>query len=153
MKIFRFMFSDFWRKLVALIFAVVIYWQAGGFARKSETSSAPPKTAAAKEDMRISIKEESSREDIFPVGIIADGTGRTIAFAPGVEPRVTVTLCGDDLTGIHTGGDLRFYVDAAEFTQGCKTLRVRCHIRRAGVRVLSLTPETIEVVEVPVKKP
>ena len=153
MKIFHFLFSDLWRKLVSLIFAVVIYWQAGGFTRKSETPSAPPKPVKVEENVQISLKEEPSREEVFPIGIIADGTGRTVAFAPGVEPQVKVMLCGDDLTGIHTGGDVRFYVDAAEFTQGCKTLRVRCHIRRAGVRVLSVAPETIEVVEVPVKKP
>ncbi len=148
-----FLFSDLWRKLVALIFAVVIYWQAGGFSRKSETASAPPKPVNAEKNVQISLKEEPSREESFPVGIVADVTGRSVAFAPGVKPQVKVMLCGDDLTGIHTGGDLRFYVDAAEFTPGGKKLRVRCHIRRAGIRVLSVTPEAIEVVEVPVKKP
>ena len=152
MKLLHFLFDDFWRKLVALIFAVVIYWQAGGFVKKNEATcpAPPPASAEIKENVQIKIEEEPCRMD-FPVGIIGGGTGRRAAFAPGVVPRVKVTLSGNDLSGIQTGGDLRFYVDADEFSQGKNTLRVYCHIRRPGIRVLSVTPEEIEVVEIPVK--
>ena len=150
MKLFHFLFADFWRKLVALVFAVAIYWQAGGFVKKSAPPSASVKV---KEDVRISIKEELSRDVEFPVGLIDVGAERRVTFAPGAVPRVKATLCGDDLSGMQPDRELRFYVDAAEFTQGDKALKVRYHIRRPGVRVLSVTPEEIGIVECPVKKP
>lgn len=151
MKLLHFLFGDFWRKLVALIFAVVIYWQAGGFVRKSETPAAPPKPAKVEENVQISIKEEATREVEFPVGIINDRKNIKAVFASGGEQQVKVTLCGDDLTGIQSGGDLRFYVDTAELVPGKNTLRVRCHIRRAGVRVLSVVPEEIPMQVIPLE--
>lgn len=151
MKVFEFIFQDFWRKLVALIFAVVIYWQAGGFVKKTET-----RDVEVKENVQIEVKEVSRTDVEFPVGIVDDGSGRRVSFAPGVEPKVKATLRGEVLSDIQNSGALRFYVDPArDLKPGEHMLPVFYDIRRSGVRVISVTPEKIRISigENPVKKP
>lgn len=151
MKTADFIFKDFLRKLVALIFAVVIYWQAGGFAKKTEA-----RDVKVEEKVQINVSEVSRTAMEFPVGIIDDGSGRRVGFAPGVEPRVKATLRGESLSDVQSGVDLRFYVDPpSELKPGEYTLPVLCNIRRSGLSVISVTPEKIRVSigENPVKKP
>lgn len=150
MKIFDFIFQDFWRKLVALIFAVVIYWQSGGFAKKPEPRTVAPQSEPVEVEGKIQIEvknvSRSSADLEFPVGIIADGSGRRVSFAPGVEPRVKATLRGEVLSDIRDSGDLRFYVDAAgDLKPGEHMLPVLYNNRRSGVSVISVTPDKIRI--------
>ncbi len=141
MKILNFLCRDFWRKLVALIFAVVIYWQISGLIKQKETKPEKPAPAAEKADRN------------FTVRMLDGGMERRATFPAGEEPKVKVTLLGmeNGLAGIQDG-DLIFYVDIPEdLKPGKQTLPVRCHIRRSGVKVLSVEPKEIKIIGNPIE--
>ena len=136
MKLSRFIFRDFWRKLVALIFAVVIYWQVGESVKRERSSagSAP----------RIKIEHIERK---FPVRMLDRGVaGKRVCFARGSVPEVRVTLGGakKDVTAVRDG-DLLFYVDADDLKDGRTSLPVRWHVRRAGIGVVEVSPAGIKV--------
>ena len=80
MKIFDYIFQDFWRKLVALIFAVVIYWQAGGFEKKSEARAVAQVSAPVETEEKLQLDIQKVSRDVlaFPVGIVDSGAGRRV---------------------------------------------------------------------------
>ena len=149
MKILDFLFRDFWRKLVALIFAVVIYWQVSNVIKQKEAKrdiSAPKKT-------ELSIESLSGRDMDFTVRILDGGTERRAAFAAGTAPKVRATLCGmnSELAGIQEG-DLVFYVDVpADLKPGEQMLPVSCHVRRRGIEVISIVPAEMKIIGNPVE--
>ena len=149
MKILNFLFRDFWRKLVALIFAVVIYWQVSGVIKQKEAKRDTP--AAQKTEW--SMESSSCRDMDFTVRMLDGGAERRAAFASGNLPKVKVTLRGtkSELTGIQEG-DLVFYVDVpADLKPGEQMLPVRCHIRRSGIEVISIAPAELKIIGNPVE--
>ena len=149
MKILNFLFRDFWRKLVALIFAVVIYWQVSGVIKQKEAKRDTP--AAQKKEWSM---ESSSRRDMdFTVRILDSGAERRVSFASGTAPKVKATLRGmkNELAGMQDG-DLVFYVDVpADLKPGEQMLPVRCHIRRSGIEVISIAPAELKIIGNPVE--
>ena len=149
MKILDFLFRDFWRKLVALIFAVVIYWQVSNVIKQKEAKrdiSAPKKT-------ELSIESLSGRDMDFTVRILDGGAERRAAFSSGSVPKVKATLRGTkSVLADIKDGDLVFYVDVpADLKLGEQMLPVRCHIRRRGVEVLSIAPAELNIIGNPVE--
>ena len=123
MKVLRFIFKDFWRKLIALIFALVLYWEEDGFKKK---------------------QEEMQTEKTFAVQVLDLGSGQQIVFSDGSEPEVSATIIGkiDDLKD----GDLRFYIEAdGDLTPGPHKLKVYYHIRRSDIKVRKFKPVELEV--------
>ena len=142
MKILNFLFRDFWRKLVAFIFAVVIYWQVSGVIKQMEAKPETPAPAAEKIDKKV-----------FTVRMLDGGAERRAAFPAGGEPKVKAMLRGgkNELADMRDG-DLIFYVDIpADLKPGEQTLPVRCHIRRSGIKVLSVEPSEIKIIGNPVE--
>ena len=135
MKFLHFIFKDHWRKLIALIFTVVLYWSEGGFAQTWDTLDKilhPP------------VPVKPVVEKIFPVQVLGTGNGLQIVFSEGDEPEVTATLSGN-VDNINDG-DLRFYVDAEDSLKpGMHKLKVYYHIRRSDVHVESIEPDEKEV--------
>ena len=151
MKILNFLFRDFWRNLVALIFAVVIYWQVSGVIKQKEAMRDNPAPAA--KNAGSSIGAASRRDMDFTVRILDGGAERRAVFAPGTAPKVKAALRGTkhELDGIKDG-DLVFYVDVpADLKSGERMLPVSCHIRRRGVEVLSMEPAELKIIANPVE--
>ena len=138
MKVLRFIFKDFGRKLVALIFAVAIYFQLSRTIKKQEMPREVPNAAAE-------VAESSEPvEKSFAVQVLGSGSGRRIVFSEGDEPDVTAVLRGnvDDLKD----GDLRFYIEAEDdLTPGTHKLKVYYHIRRPDIHVQSFEPGEMEI--------
>lgn len=142
MKVLDFLCRDFGRKLIALIFAVVIYWQVD----RSMTQNDVPREA-----QRI---DNSARVDA--VRIVDLGADRRVSFAEGVKPEVKVTLYGatkSDLADVKDGDVLFYVVAGKELKPGEHTLPVSCYCRRSGIGAHSIEPAKmkITIVEDPVE--
>ncbi len=141
MKVLNLLFSDFGRKLIALIFAVVIYWQVNEAIKQSE----------ARRDAQKSDKLEC----VAAVRIVDLGAGRHVSFADGVGPEVKVTLHGakGDLADMKETDVLFFIVALKEMKPGEYTLPVRCYSRRSGITAHPVEPAKmkIKIVEDPVE--
>ena len=145
MKILNFLFRDFWRKLVALIFAVVIYLQVSNLIKQREAKRETPASA-----VKISYVQSDFE---FTVRMLDSGVARSATFSSGAAPKVKATLRGmaNGLSGIRNG-DLIFYVDIpADLKPGEQMLPVHWHIRRSGVEVLSVEPAEIRIIGNPVE--
>jgi len=118
MKFLRFIFKDPGRKLIALIFTVVLYWSEGGFAQTWDT---------VYKILHPSVPVEKISEPVektFAVQVLGSVSGRQIVFSEGDEPEVTARLLGnvDDLKD----GDLRFYIEAEDsLAPGMHKLKVQ----------------------------
>jgi hypothetical protein len=145
MKILDFLFRDFWRKLVALIFAVVIYWQVSDLIKQKE---------AKRVTLTSTVEKVYVQSDVdFTVRMLDSGGKRLATFASGAAPKVRATLRGMDneLSGIRNG-DLIFYIEIpADLKLGEQMLPVHWHIRRSGVEVLSVEPAEIRIIGNPVE--
>ena len=139
MKLPRFIFRDFWRKLVALIFAVVIYWQVGESIKRKAAPFEPG--AGAKS------AQQSDAQRMFPVRVLSRSIdGKRVFFAKNSASQVSVTLCGTTAEIAAVGdGDLIFYVDGNEWEPGKSVLPVRWHIRRPGISVSKVSPAEIKI--------
>lgn len=136
MKFLRFIFKDFGRKLVALIFAVIIYLQVYQVVKKQEMPREVSKAAAE--------STEAVKPVNFAVQVLGSGNGLQIVFPEGSEPEVTAQLRGkvDDIKD----GDLRFYIEAEDdLAPGMHKLKVYYHIRRPDIQVQSFEPGEIEI--------
>lgn len=133
MKVLNFLFRDFWRKLVALIFAVVIYWQVGESIKQSE--------------MRREAQSTVRLSRVDTVHIVDLGVDRHVFFAEGSKPAVKVSLKGGkrELAGLKDGDVLFCVVADKTLKPGEHTLPVRCYSRRSGVTAHSIKPAKIKV--------
>ena len=139
MKLRHLLFDDFWRKLVALIFAVVIYWQVGESVKKNGSSS--------RSESGRHVKCEHVKRD-FSVRMLDSGiAGRRVLFEGDSAPKIRATLCGaKKKVKAVQDDDLVFYVDAGEFASGkSASLPVRWHIRRPGVVIVKVFPAEVKV--------
>ena len=143
MKILRFIFQDFWRKLVALIFAVAIYWQVGATVKKIE----------ARRDARNAVEAQSVSR-MYKVEILDLGAGRGVVF-DGVKPEVKVSFRGTrKVLDSVKDEDVLFYVVVPKaLGPGEHTLPVRCYSCRSEIKVHSVEPAKmkVSVVEIPVE--
>ena len=143
MKVLHFLFQDFWRKLVALIFAVAVYGQVSATVKKIE----------ARRGARNAVEIQSVSR-MFTVGILDLGADRLVFFPDGVK-QLKVSFRGtkkvlDDLKD----EDVLFYVVASkELEPGEHTLPVRCYSSRPDIKVHSVEPAKmkVSVVENPVE--
>ena len=137
MKVLHFLFQDFWRKLVALVFAVAIYLQVDDSVKQHKASGSAPGAT-----------EIQHREDTVAVRILdLGGADRLVVFSDGVKPEVKVSLYGvkDELEKLKKE-DLLFYVVAAkELKPGEHVLPVFCYSRRPEVKTGSIEPAKIRV--------
>lgn len=139
MKLPRFIFRDFWRKLVALIFAVVIYWQVDGSIKRKAPPLKPGTDAAA-------ARQVDARRT-FTVRMLARSIdGKRVFLNKNSAPKVSVTLRGAaaDIAAVRDG-DLLFYVDGDEWEPGKGVLPVRWHIRRSGISVSEVSPAEMKI--------
>lgn len=144
MKIWHFLFRDFWRKLVAVIFAVVIYWQVNDSVKQSD------KTGGAKDAANI---QTVSR--VRTVKILDLGTNRGVSFPDGFNPEVTVSFSGTRkaLDGMKDDDVLFYVVAAKELAPGDHSLWVRCYSCRSDIEAHPIKPlrMTVSVIEIPVE--
>ena len=144
MKLPRFIFRDFWRKLVALIFAVVIYWQVGEAIKR--------KASPFKSGTNASSTRQTDMRRTFSVRILSRSIdGKRGFWVKNSAPKVSVTLRGtaEDISAVRDG-DLLFYVDGDEWKPGKSALPVRWYIRRSGISVHKVSPAEIktEIVDI-----
>lgn len=139
MKILHLLFRDFLRKLVAVAFAVVIY-----FSVRSSGEGGAGSAAGIQSVSRV-----------CPVEILDLGADRCVVFPDGSKPEVNVTFRGaGKVLARMKEDDVLFYVVAPKVLEpGEHTLPVRCYSSLPKIEVDSVKPKTmkVSVVEIPVE--
>ena len=112
----------------------------------------PAQTNAAPEQVTVQIGIERNvvQRDFpaIPVGLFCDsGQGTEVGFSPETPPTAAVSVSGPStLITVFKPDDLRLYVDVSNVsTPGVYNLPVKCHIRRSGIDVRSITPAEFKI--------
>ena len=135
MTLRRLIFRDFWRKLVALIFAVIIYWQVSESIKRNGAGT----------KLYARVKPQVTCERVFTVRMLSRGvSGRHVIFAS--DPKISVKFRGakEEVAAVRND-DLLFYVDVDELRAGQSVLPVRWQIGRPGVEVVSVSPAELNI--------
>lgn len=140
-KVLRFIADDFWRKIMALVLASVIFWRVDTALKatgQDNVKSVSPTAAGQKQYKRT-----------VPVKILAadPAAARQAFFPPGAIPQVEVTFkCAQSSLQALDNGEIFFYVEIdGRMEAGVHELPVRCHNGRPGVEVSSFVPAKMEV--------
>ena len=144
MMIWLFLFQDFWRKLVAIVFAAVIYWHVHDSVKQID------KTGGSRDAANI---QTVSR--VCTVKILDLGTNRSVVFPDDFNPEVRASFRGTDkaLAGMKDEDVLFYVVAAKELAPGDHLLMVRCYSCRSDIEAYPVKPTKmmVSVVEIPVE--
>lgn len=109
--------------------------------------------------VQIGIERNEALRDIspVPVGLFCDsGQGIRVDFTADTPPTAKVSVSGPSTAvAVLKPDDLRLYVDVSNVsTPGVYKLQVKCHIRRPGIDVRSITPAeyNVSISKAPIKK-
>lgn len=136
MKILRFLFKDSWRKLVALAFAVGVYYQINNSLTQKEARHGVPKEPEV-EYVRNAVVQPLDQ----------DGAGQRIAIFDNSNGKVKVSLSGreSDIAELKDEDVLFYVLIPKDQKNGDCELPVQCYFRRPGIRVRSIKPEKMKV--------
>ena len=135
MKIPRFLFRDFGRKLVALIFAVGIYWQISDSSRQD-------KPTAGEKPRPVRYAELTRKAAARIIVDMDDGRRRMVDFDNDTQ-EIKATFFGkkEDIDGLKDEDVLFYVLVKPELESGKHELPVECKFSRAGIEVRSIKPE------------